>query len=256
MQALPCRGLQPASNEAAARAHTLQGMMAVKPALTGTWPAALKLSPAAVKAAEVRLETASGDSAPRKCLTMYSYSLLHRWAAVRLGVCGPELRMSLLAAALLGPAGAAWADASALSDSRSLTAQTETGLASSSPGVATSQAGLGRQGLGRDGRVVSSIMSPLGVAHTSCQQGCCVVAPYWVAALRAHGCGQVKARRKGSALCPGVGYQACSARSGERAGAAATAAAAAAAATMAMKLHHTACAGMRGWQVARELAVT
>ena len=45
---------------------TLQGMMAVKPGLTGRVPCAVKVSPAAVKAAEVRKDTASGDSEPRK----------------------------------------------------------------------------------------------------------------------------------------------------------------------------------------------
>ena len=50
--------------------RTFQGMMAVKPGLTGTTPDALKVSPAAVKVAEVRLDTASGDRAPRKCRTM------------------------------------------------------------------------------------------------------------------------------------------------------------------------------------------
>ena len=55
---------------------TLHGMIAVKPGLTGTTPDALKLSPPAVKVAEVRLDTASGDRAPRKCLTTYSYRRL------------------------------------------------------------------------------------------------------------------------------------------------------------------------------------
>ena len=48
------------------RRHTLQGMMAVKPGLTGRVPCAEKVSPADVKVAEVREATASGDSEPRK----------------------------------------------------------------------------------------------------------------------------------------------------------------------------------------------
>ena len=45
---------------------TLHGMIAVKPGLTGRVPCAENVSPAAAKVANVREDTASGDSEPRK----------------------------------------------------------------------------------------------------------------------------------------------------------------------------------------------
>ena len=41
-------------------------MIAVKPGLTGRVPCAENVSPAAAKVADVREDTASGDSEPRK----------------------------------------------------------------------------------------------------------------------------------------------------------------------------------------------